>query len=75
MCEAGLIDALSFSSGSELDWRPVSLTWAGHDFMDAARDEHRWDRAKRTIKEKAGAVGFEVLKAVLVSLARGQLGL
>lgn len=35
--EAGLIDAVNGSSGSTMDYRPKSLTWRGHEFLDAVR--------------------------------------
>ena len=74
--EAGLIRAVDVSpfNGPE-DWIPLSLTWEGHEFLDACREPGRWEKAKAVIKEKAGAVGFEVLKALLVGLARESLGI
>lgn len=51
------------------------LTWAGHDFADACRNETIWNQAKRMVKEKAGTVTFELLKELLVSLLRKVLGI
>lgn len=51
------------------------LTWQGHEFLDAARDQNRWNQAKRTISEKGGSLTFDVLKAVLSQLARQAVGL
>ena len=73
--EAGLITALDFSSSGGEQWQPVSLTWEGHDFLDASRDDSQWSKARAIIKEKAGTVSFAVLKALLVSLARKAVGL
>ena len=42
------------------------LTWAGHDFLDAAREPARWERV-RELAAKAGGVTFDVLKAWLVA--------
>lgn len=75
LAEAGLIEAANASTRAGLNWIPVSLTWDGHEFLDAARDDTRWNSAKATVKEKAGAVTFEVLKQVLVSLVRRAVGL
>lgn len=52
-----------------------SLTWEGHEFIDAARDESRWNKAKSIVAEKGGGVTLDVLKALLVKLAKGALGL
>jgi len=57
------------------DWRPTCLTWEGHNFLDAAREESRWKKAMTVIKDKAGTVSFEIVKQVLVSMAKEQLGL
>jgi hypothetical protein len=46
----------------------LSLTWAGHDFLDASRNESTWEKAKRAAGT-AGGMSFDVLKAVLIGLA------
>ena len=50
------------------------LTWAGHEFLDAARDEGRWKQAK-ALGAGVGGMAVSVLKELLVSLAKQQLGL
>lgn len=52
-----------------------SLTWEGHEFVEAARDETRWQKAKGLVAEKGGGITLDVLKALLVSLAKSALGL
>lgn len=71
--EAGLIDAIDFGDMGEECWLPQRLTWEGHDFLDAARDETRWNKAKEIAGAKGGALSFDVLKALLVKLAIGAL--
>jgi hypothetical protein len=73
--EAGLIEAIDASTRSGLRWVAISLTWDGHEFLDAARDDDRWNRTKTLVKEKAGSVGFEVIRQVLVALAKQAVGL
>ncbi len=70
LAEAGLIEALDFSSLSGGSWRPRRLTWAGHEFLEVSRDESRWEKAKSIVKEKGGGVVFPVLKDLLIQLAR-----
>lgn len=53
----------------------TGLTWAGHEFADAARDETRWKKAMGLVKEKGGAVTLDVLKDLLTYLTRLGLGL
>src|SRR5947209_4339001 len=63
--EAGLIDADVIHTFGSYEIKPVRLTWAGHESLDAARDQGRWKRAK-DIGTKVGGVSFEILKDVLV---------
>jgi hypothetical protein len=57
------------------NWRLSHLTWAGHDFADAARDDSRWAKATAVVKERAGTVTFDVLKQVLANLIKVGLGI
>lgn len=49
------------------------LTWAGHDFLDAARDEGTWHIAKEKILKPGVSWTFELLKETLKALAKQQL--
>ena len=51
------------------------LTWKGHDFLDAARNETTWNKAKSAITEKGGAFTMEILTELLKSFAKAQLGM
>lgn len=66
LSEAGLIEARIIPSGGYSDYRVNSLTWAGHEFLEASRDDNRWEKVKRLVMEKTGSISFEVLKAGLV---------
>jgi hypothetical protein len=68
LAEASLIEAINLSSHGNLVWQPQCLTWAGHEFLEAARDESRWKKAKSMVLEKSGGMLFSVLKDVLVKL-------
>lgn len=74
LAEAGLIEARDASTMSGDDWWPVSLTWAGHEFLDASREPGRWEKAKKLVMDKTGSLSFEVLKAVLRDQMMGMLG-
>ena len=74
--DAGLIEARHMGTvGYYRLLEPKRLTWAGHEFLDAARNEALWEQAKRMVFEKTGGQAMEVLKAVLVSLAKKALEL
>lgn len=51
------------------------LTWAGHEFLDASRNDTLWNSAKRTVKETTGGLTFEFLRAVLMQKGKELLGL
>ena len=46
----------------------LGMSWAGHDFLDAARSDTNWDKAKQATKS-AGGWTFDLFKQVLVSIA------
>ena len=47
--------------------------WAGHDFLEAARNEDIWTKAKNRILLTGGAWTFDLLKTLLVELAKKNL--
>lgn len=68
MCEAGLLlaeDASELAAGVP-ELMIHRLTWAGHEFIDAARDDSSWNSVKRW----AGAVTLATLTWGLQELAR-----
>ena len=64
--DAGLIEAQDLSTSLGFDYRPKKLTWVGHEFLDAARNDTVWRKTKELVKEKGGSIPFEVLKGLLV---------
>ncbi|MFO7587443.1 MAG: DUF2513 domain-containing protein [Gemmatimonadota bacterium] len=54
---------------------PFRLTWEGHEFLDSARNQSTWERAKTTLAAKGLATSYELLKALLLSYGKQQLGL
>jgi hypothetical protein len=61
----GLIDAVTISR----------LTWKGHDFLDASRDESIWLKAKETILKPAASITFSLLLEWLKEEAKKKIGL
>ena len=52
---------------------PLRLTWEGHEFLDAARDEERW-QAVRALSVRAGGLPFATIRAALLEMAQRQAG-
>jgi len=76
MAEDGLIEAADVttmhSKGPEA--MPRALTSKGHDFLDLARDQQRWSRAKAIIG-KVGSAPIAVWMKVLNDLLLKELGM
>jgi hypothetical protein len=75
LAEADYIDACDNSTPTSFEWAAKNLTWEGHEFLDASRNETIWKKAKSIIQEKMGTASFDVLKSLLVKTAATQLGL
>lgn len=62
MKQAGLLDAENVSGTSSFHWIPISLTWQGHEFLDAIRNDSVWSKLKSKLKEQGGSLPFHVVK-------------
>ena len=76
MLQEGLIEGADVthtgSTGPEAI--PLSLTWKGHEFLDLARDQERWNRAKAIIARVGGApisVWMKVLTDLMLPGVQG----
>ncbi len=72
---AGLITAEDMSGPDHTAWMPTGLTWEGHDFVEAARNDTYWNSVKSSVKDKGGALTFEVAKGLLGAIAKAHMGL
>ena len=63
--QAGLLEAMDRSAIGIFRWSASRLTWTGHEFLDAAKDEEVW---KRCLTKAGGtsASNFDVLKQLLL---------
>ena len=69
--QAGLIEADEDSTFSPHEsWKAGALTWHGHDFLAAIKNEKVWERIKKVVREKGGSIPFEVLKELATKYAR-----
>ena len=79
MDQAGLIRCERAMSSTTSDRiiriYPFSLTWQGHEFLEASRNDTYWNKAKDLVNSKSGALSFDVLKALLISMAKEAVGL
>ncbi|MDZ4196666.1 MAG: DUF2513 domain-containing protein [Candidatus Izemoplasmatales bacterium] len=71
--EAGLVEALDLSSHGGLEWKSKRLTWKGHEFLDASRNETIWNKAKSSIREKGLSLSFDLVYKVLIKMMSMEL--
>lgn len=76
MIEGGLVEGADVTTrGSDSPEAIITrLTWAGHEFLESAREPSRWKQAKELIKPVGGA-SIAVWTAVLTDLVKKNLGL
>ncbi len=51
----------------------LRLTWQGHEFIDAARDENGWRQIMKKIANTVGTTSIPVIQAMLIEYATGKL--
>ena len=74
MKEANLICMdLRYVTGSPTLYEVRGLTWEGHDYLELARPQSRWEEAVKTVREKTDGISFEMLKVVLTQLTKQAL--
>jgi hypothetical protein len=73
--DAGLIEAkINVMFGGTVWFRISRLTWEGHEFLDATRNDTIWRRTKDRIQKEGLGMAIDVIKGVAVKLSLGSLG-
>ena len=76
--EAGLVEGKIREAGNRNNpygaW-VERLTWEGHDFLDAVRNDTVWAKTKATMKEKGVDLAFSGVKALAIFYGKALLGL
>lgn len=78
--EGGLIDGIGVASARNgarrvISWETMRLTWPGHDFIAAAKEPAVWQGAKQQAGNMFASLPLEVIKGLLVEVAKKLLGL
>jgi hypothetical protein len=76
LIEAGLVDGaiIQNSTGYPAATSMIRLKWAGHEFLDAARDEESWQRATGNVAKAGGAFTISILSEMLSQYIKQKLG-
>lgn len=77
MEQGGLLSGTALKTQASIIPRFVNvcLTWQGHEFLDAARDETRWRKARNMVQNQGNSVTIGVLIQLLSSLMKSSFGL
>lgn len=74
--EAGLIEVMEARTmNNPFLLFPRYLTWAGHDFLEATRNETVWKKTLEFVKGKGGGMTLEILKGVALMFLKSELGI
>ena len=75
LAEAGYVDAMNFTTHASFDWRPQSLTWRGHEFLGAIRNDTVWQKLKAELKDRRLDAPLELVQQLASKLVASLLGL
>jgi hypothetical protein len=78
LIKAGLAEGPVHYPGSHVTDIPdavflLRLTWEGHEFLDKARNDTAWNKAKTLVLEKGLSLTIDALKIALSEYVRMQL--
>ena len=72
--EAGYVDAVDLSTMNELAWLVKTLTWKGHEFLDATRTATVWQQVLARLKDRGVDVPFNVIQRLAAQIGASMLG-
>ena len=77
MYQANLVTAADISSKDDKSPNAIltGLSWLGHEFLDAAKDDTIWSKAKKTVLKSTAGITFDVLLEWLKAEVKGRIGL
>ena len=71
--EAGLLEIKDMSSKDHVKFVIKNLTWEGHEFLDASRDNKIWKLVKTKLGPKINSVTLEIIKSLLLKQIEASL--
>lgn len=75
LVECGLAEGTVKLTGPTTYGTINRLTFAGHDFIEAASNETIWNKAMQKVRDAGSSVSISTLSAVMQQLAKSALGL
>jgi len=77
MGQAKLLDTIDVTTHGDKSPQALAsaITWEGYDFLEAAKNDAIWKKATDTLSRNGMGVTLEILKALLVDLAKQAIGI
>jgi hypothetical protein len=77
LIDAGLVQGVTMTGGDGTITRAIvfRLTWAGHEFLDAVREDTLWAKAKQYVIKPGASWTFDLLKEWAKHEVKQRLGL
>lgn len=76
LIEAGLVEGkVGYGDDVISTVKIIRLTWQGHEFLSAARNNSVWNKAKEIISKTNSTITIPILIELLNTIIKGQLGL
>ncbi len=75
LAQAGLVDfePERTKTGRVIRAHVFGLNWAGHEFLDAVRNEKVWRKLLKYAKDKGGSLPFDLVKVLGTELLKRSL--
>jgi Hypothetical protein (DUF2513). len=73
--ERGLIEGSFLPETIPVHFRVFRITWNGHEYLDAIRNETVWTETKTTIRKRGLELTFDVVKSVATGIIMHRLSL
>ena len=70
--QAGFVSGIAAHTFGGKNWINLSLTWAGHEFLDGVRDPEIWRQTKAGAA-KAGNWSLQTLADIAVGIAKARV--
>lgn len=67
MAQGGLIEANNVEEHQSFMAEALSLTWGGHEYLDALKSDTVWQKVKKMLKEHGGDIPYAVVKKAAVA--------
>lgn len=73
MAQAGFITGHDYRTLAAVVPDRVSISYSGHDYIDAIRNESIWQQTKAAVAETGGSATFEIIKTLATGFIKKKL--